>query len=201
MLSFYPPQARAAGIEGSATLQCDRDAHLALTHCVVTSETPSGHGFGAAALAMAAQSQPNPSVDVRPDDIGSPDPITVVFSLNPPSVGPDLREMTHLVSNPAYLSMPSPEEVSARYPKAALGADVSGHVTLDCEVTADGMLASCAVTSETPTGLGFGDAARALVTMYRMEPMMRDGQPVPNVHINVPVTFETDPPPHRLPSR
>src|SRR5947209_581694 len=63
VLAFYPPAARAAGIEGQATIRCTRNAHMAMQACTLVSETPAGQGFGAAALAMAARSPDNPKLD------------------------------------------------------------------------------------------------------------------------------------------
>jgi TonB family protein len=189
-LAVYPAAARAAGIEGSATLTCTRNAHMALTGCVVAAETPAGQGFGQAALALAALSPDNPSLDVRNPHLVAPQSVTVAFRLHPPSVDPDLSQMAHIITNPSVLRAPTPEDLWAYYPAAAYRALVSGHVTLQCDASADGRLAGCAVTEETPRGRHFGDAALKLAKLYSVSPMKRDGVPIEGAKVQAPVDFD-----------
>jgi TonB family protein len=75
-----------------------------------------------------------------------------------------------LVKDPDWLAAPSFEERVKAYPKAALDAGVSGETALRCNVKPDGGLTDCALTRETPTGMGFGQAALALADRFRMRP-------------------------------
>ncbi|MBL8771091.1 MAG: TonB family protein [Phenylobacterium sp.] len=55
MTKAYPPEALAANLAGSATIECTVDAGGGLKDCVSLSET--GPGFGAAALAVSGRFQ------------------------------------------------------------------------------------------------------------------------------------------------
>ena len=138
MLSFYPPQARAAGIEGSATLQC------------APRRTPGSHP-----LRRHVRDAIWPRLRRRRPRHGGPvaaQPVGRCQAGRHRLAGPDYRSEAQ--PQPAVVRWPrsagddapsSPTPPTCRchlprkcppcYPKAALGADVSGHVTLDCEVT------------------------------------------------------------------
>ena len=60
---------------------------------------------------------------------------------------------------------------------------------MQCEVSTLGTLDNCAITSETPVGMGFGDAALAMTKFFRMKPMLLDGKPVSGGKINIPIHF------------
>src|SRR5579872_5937105 len=94
---YYPPAAIAAGIEGEATVSCERTAQMALTRCRLVSEAPAGQDFGAAALAMAAAAPPNPKLDVSDPALLQRHDFDVRFRLHPPSVQPNLALMGHVV--------------------------------------------------------------------------------------------------------
>lgn len=84
------------------------------------------------------------------------------------------------------------------YPPAAAAQKVSGRVELSCRITRDGRVDRCQVVSESPAGLGFGEAALRLSERFRMKSMARDGKSVANKRIiggivRIPVRF--DPPP------
>jgi TonB family protein len=189
-LAVYPAAAKAAGVEGSATLTCARDAHMALKGCVVASETPAGQGFGQAALALAARSPDNPALDVHNPALVGPQSLTVAFRLRPPSVDPDLSQMAHLIANPSVLRAPTAQDLWAYYPAAAYRALTSGHVALQCDAGVDGRLAACAVAEETPRGQHFGDAALRLARLYRVSPMKRDGEAIDGAQVRVPIDFD-----------
>lgn len=72
----------------------------------------------------------------------------------------------------------SMQELRSLHPPEARGR--SGRVFVTCEVQLDTRLDRCRVTSETPTGLGFGAAGLAAATrFYRFTPYVRDGREVP----------------------
>jgi TonB family protein len=195
-LAFYPPQAKAAGVEGEAKIQCSRSLHLALEGCTLLSETPAGQGFGAAALAMAAKSPDNPKITLDDAGLRKPRPITVTFSLHPPRVSPDLTEPGHLIARPSLVSGPTPAQIQSAYPARALADQVDGEAVIGCMVSKDGKLQACSVLAEDPQGYGFGQAALDVAGDFVLKPARIDNEPAENVSIagvSVPVVFAHDP--------
>lgn len=70
-----------------------------------------------------------------------------------------------------------PRNPERYYPRDAFMRGIAGEVVLDCDVDVAGRL-SCVVTSETPVGQGFGDAALRIAGAHVMRPAMQDGTPV-----------------------
>ena len=99
---------------------------------------------------------------------------------------------------PEWVKKPTPEELFAVFPGPALERGVGGKVVIECEVAVDGTLRACDVISETPEGLGFGAAARAIAPQFLMRPRLVDGKPVAS-EIRTTITFQ--PPPGIRPSR
>ncbi|MCX7356580.1 MAG: TonB family protein [Alphaproteobacteria bacterium] len=80
-----------------------------------------------------------------------------------------------VITSPTWVERPrNPERY---YPRDAFMRGVAGEVVLDCDVDVVGRL-SCIVTSETPAGQGFGDAALRIAGAHVMRPAMQDGTPV-----------------------
>lgn len=94
-----------------------------------------------------------------------------------------------LVKDPDWLAAPSFEERAKAYPEAALDAAIGGETMLRCTVQPDGGLAGCVLASETPTGMGFGQAALALADQFRMKPqavpLPAPGQAAPAVRVPI----------------
>jgi hypothetical protein len=189
LLAYYPPAARAAGMEGEAIISCARDVHLALANCTLVSEIPAGQGFGAAALALAAKSPQNPKVTYPPAAQAPPAKIEVRFGLHPPGVTPDLTQMAHTVVQPSIVTRPSADQIKAAYPVRALDDQVAGGAMLDCLVTAMGGLTGCQVAAERPSGYGFGAAALDVTKDFVMKPRVIDGEPVNGAEVRLAVTF------------
>jgi len=188
-LAFYPPAARAVGIEGQATIRCARDAQMKLTGCVLVSETPAGHGFGAAALALAAASPGNPKLDLPNSARLRPLDLTIAFTAHPLAIAPNLTHVPHVITNPDILQAPSPAEVEPYYPARAARNGVSGRVVLNCAVSAAGALVNCSVASESPPDEAFGAAAMHIATLFKMKPLLLDGNPVAGGRITIPINF------------
>ena len=191
VLVFYPPAAKAAGVEGSAVLKCAHDEHLAVKGCVLVSETPAGQGFGAAALAMAAQATDNPKLNFPDEPTRPPQEVEIRFTLRPPQIAPDITRMAHTLGQPAIVTPPSAAQVQAAYPARALDNQIEGDAAMDCLVTASGKLAGCRIASENPTGFGFGQAALDLAADYVMKPRYLDGEPTGGAQVRLGVRFST----------
>jgi TonB family protein len=191
---YYPAAARAAGVEGSATVRCSRNEHLALVNCSLVSETPTGQGFGAAALAMAALSKENPKVDLPELKTQASADTVLRFSLHPPSVTPDITLMAHVMSTPKILTKPTAAQIKEAYPVRALSDQVEGGAIIVCAVTGQGSLASCRVAREVPNGYGFGQAAVDLAPDFKMAPALVDGEPINGAPVTLTVPFRSDDP-------
>jgi protein TonB len=87
-----------------------------------------------------------------------------------------------MASAPTWLQRPEPT-----YPREAIRAGVEqGEVDLQCVARADGQMAFCTITSETPEGYGFGREALRATRDARMQPGEVDGERVDaSVHFSV----------------
>jgi protein TonB len=75
------------------------------------------------------------------------------------------------------------------YPQAAQKRGMEGSATLECVVTAKGLLDSCRVLAETPKGVGFGEAAIRMAILFRMKPETRSGNSVEGGVVKLPINF------------
>jgi hypothetical protein len=87
-----------------------------------------------------------------------------------------------------WVSRPNGDDLRFFYPMQAYADNRSGSAELQCLVAADGAL-RCRARNETPAGAGFGDAARRLSTMLRVEPTDAAGQASANRQVVIPVQF------------
>jgi TonB family protein len=71
---------------------------------------------------------------------------------------------------PDWLAEPSFQDRAKAYPPEALKQGVNGRSQISCSVETDGRLTACAVVSETPAGMGFGQASLSLAEHFRMKP-------------------------------
>ncbi len=79
---------------------------------------------------------------------------------------------------PRWIRTLSPRAVGQVYPTEALRTGRNGSATIACTLTVDGALSNCAKVSETPAGLGFGDATLNLAPDLNIQPATKAGQPV-----------------------
>jgi TonB family protein len=129
-------------------------------------------GLAALAIASAAAADPPPPPSA------------------PPPTSPRLGTPS-IIQNPDWAAIPSARGLLQVYPEQAWRKHISGHVVLACEVAVEGWAQNCQVRSETPPGLGFGEAALKFSHSFRFIPMRRDGVPIPGGKVVVPVAFTT----------
>jgi periplasmic protein TonB len=86
---------------------------------------------------------------------------------------------------------PPVPEIRANHPRAARSR--YGNAALSCVVRLDQRLEDCRVISETPAGLGFGEAALRLVDQFRVQPPTEDGRPVEGQRLVVGIDFGNRP--------
>lgn len=128
---------------------------------------------------------PPPEMRVPPPDLSAPPtPTPIPVAVDPPPAPPT----PSVITNPTWLERPNQRDFARYYPERALERGQEGRVNLACIVAADGRI-SCTVTSEDPTGWGFGDAAIRISRHFRMAPATRDGAATSGGRVNVPIRF------------
>jgi protein TonB len=117
-------------------------------------------------------------------------PIILAQATPPPAADAPAPATTNVgITPPAWVRKPTGEDIARVYPERAVRAGHNGDVLMKCQVTAEGMLADCAIVSEAPAGDHFGDAALKLSRLFRMRPMVKDGAPVVGGSISIPIHF------------
>jgi hypothetical protein len=146
-------------VRGRAVLSCTVRQDRTLD-CVLARESREGLGLGRAAVALSTQFK------VSEHDTGfvqrhgaTPFYLPVNFGFD--AAREPLNRITSGMS-PFRFPAPPPAVVRTIYPHAARDTGVPGDVTVTCTVR-DNATPDCVVTSETPTGQGFGNAALGLI--------------------------------------
>lgn len=186
VLAAYPN--RAKGESGKVLLECWFGKAGALVNCHTLSEEPRYKGFTEAAQSLSHKfkgatlrenGKSSEGVKVRVSFYFGPGGVT-------PSVNPDI-----LARSIAWVSAADPDAANALYPAQAKAAHVqNGHVTLKCAIQPQGKLGDCMVERETPTGLGFGEAAAKIGAMFTANPWSSDGRPIDGDEIRLPLILE-----------
>lgn len=98
-----------------------------------------------------------------------------------------------MVTQPDWIEQPSGSDLADAYPKVAEARSIEGEATISCKVDASGSLRACIAVSESPKGYGFGAAALAMASRFRMSPMLINGQAVDDGKIIIPISFRLSP--------
>ena len=96
-------------------------------------------------------------------------------------------------SPPSWARTPDAARLLDAYPAKALQAGAGGQAVLDCVLQLDGKVRDCKVKREEPADLGFGAAALALASEFELKPGLRDGQPIADARLSIPVRFSPPP--------
>ena len=88
-----------------------------------------------------------------------------------------------------WLRQPLESGVELYPPEAAKAGVLSGRGSVDCAVSAQGMLTDCKVIGEAPAGLGFGAAAVIMAQAMQVNLWTRDGEPAVGARVKMPLTF------------
>ena len=183
----YPAKAAAEGVGGSATIHCALTEARRLRGCRTISEAPRGYGFAKAARDLSEQFElapPSDEIDLR----GATTQYMVTFA--PDMLDPEKR----VIGNPHWTRLPSAGAVVDGYPAEARVKGVSGaRVLMNCNVGPGGTVQDCLVASEAPAGLGFGEAALALASHFRLSVWTDEGLPTVGGRITLPIRYELPP--------
>ena len=129
----------------------------------------------AASQPVAAAPAPRPT---PPPAATAPRPDAVSLTPATPATAEVTRGMTVASSDPEAVK-PSPmSAIAARKPVMAQNARKSGQARIYFLVDENGTVAQARVMSETPPGLGFGEAAAAAIRSTRFRPATKHGVPV-----------------------
>ena len=110
-----------------------------------------------------------------------------------------LTSLLLLFSSPCYASkpgdcavwqtIPSREALLKVYPETAFRKRIDGRTVISCSVTDEGAMKDCVVVSESPGGYGFGPAALAVNTMFKLRPLACNGEPVVGGRVSIPLRW------------
>lgn len=168
---------------GHALLRCQLQPTGALSNCEA-SPIPGG-AFDRAALSLV----PKFKAFVPPDAASRKDRVFVElrFSFGDPGRSTETLQLT----DPAYLQTSGEASATSVAPQAAAGGVKRTLAVVDCDATATGALASCAVVKEVPTDMGVGAAAMDVLSKRRLN-LWQVGSPVAGARVRIP--FYTDAP-------
>lgn len=204
MTRVYPAEAKARGAGGRATLDCAIAPSGQMTDCRVAQESPGDLGFGAAALSVASLIVLGEETRSSPPFAGGRALIPIIWrtedcpALLPPAVGDSSPKTLSiaswsarfdLISRPRWLTKPSGDDLRKLFPRTALRNGISGRATMVCVVTVEGRMGNCRTDSETPEGMGFGEATLKLAPRFRMTTMTDDCVGVDGATIIIPVAW------------
>lgn len=189
MLAAYPAKARAAKVDGKASLDCRLNKTGGISGCDVLSEAPEGYGFGAAAKSLKDRFS-GPLVDSTGETLASAR-VTLTFAFPAAALDGSMPG----IGRPEWTALPSLSDMAAVVPAEAKKAGVyRARVVMECEVVAEGALSACVAQSETPAGLGYGAAALRLSPAFRLSVWTDEGLPAIGGRVRVPIRFDLDAP-------
>lgn len=91
--------------------------------------------------------------------------LTTAMLAGPATAEDDGDDLAHQITSRRV----TPAEIAAVFPKTAFDRKVSGYAVLNCTADEAGREVDCRVVKEDPVGMGFGEAALALVTKERVK--------------------------------
>jgi TonB family protein len=101
----------------------------------------------------------------------------------------DAARPPSVVTNPRWLSVPSPGTMALLYPTKAVRDHVAGFALVECKIQLDHTLTNCTVLEETPPRYGFGEATVRFLRKARMAPRTVDGVPCAGSTVRYPMQW------------
>lgn len=173
MKAAYP---KGATVTGKAALDCVAAEGGKLADCEIAKEDPPGQGFGQAALSVVGYERIRATDDAGASVVGRP-------------VRTYLEFLAPGDANPDWLRKPTGQDLANVFPKKAIEDGRAGKATIACQVTVEGFLQNCKVTSESPKDYNFGAAGLQLAPQFRMTPKIRGGKAVPGGSVTIPINW------------
>ncbi len=91
-----------------------------------------------------------------------------------------------------WIHTPSFQEMLGYWPAGSRERRIGGSVELACIVPKPGKPKRCWILSELPQGIGFGRAALAMSSIFRIKPVLRNDD-VLDMPVIVPIVFQVPP--------
>jgi hypothetical protein len=90
----------------------------------------------------------------------------------------------------AAMAMTSPAKSGLQAQVQSLTQPRMAMALLECRVQGDGGLNGCRVAAESPSQMGVGEAALAMASQVRIDPLGPDGKPRAGETVSVPVRIQ-----------
>ncbi|HEX2562161.1 TonB family protein [Phenylobacterium sp.] len=185
VIAIFPQKARAAGVDARAAIECTINRDGRLGSCQTISGEPNGMGAGAAARKLAP-------LFLAPETDAAGKPLAGARVHIPVTFGKSmLASEAPVIGKPSWTALPTGSDLAAGFPVAARSAGVTtGRIRLRCQIATAGRLQNCAVQSEEPAGMGFGDAAKALTSNFQMSLWSAEGLPTQGGFVVIPLRYD-----------
>lgn len=102
---------------------------------------------------------------------------------------------TLVLSKANWVWKPSDDALQRFMPAQAVAEHRSGEAVIACRVQLTRHVHDCRVLAESAAGLGYGTAAIAASRIFRVYPPRRNGKPVDDAWVGIPVVWIVKPPP------
>lgn len=180
----YPRKARAAGLGGRATLDCEFMASGRLWRCNTINEEPKGQGFAEAAKALAKHFRAFATTSDGKPLSGAA--VQLPFAFDPAM----LSQAIPTIGKSQWAGLPSAADTQAAFAAVTKAGGGTVRVMLACTVQPGGGVSGCAVEREEPAGQGVGLAALTLAQRFRVTTWTTEGLPTVGGTINIPLRYE-----------
>jgi protein TonB len=182
---------------GLSAIICSTLAYLAMTHKI--SGIEDLFDMSKSIQVQTERKPPPPPPPPPPPNTPPPPPppmappvmdapaTAVDIPVTPPAPPPP--PAAQVIASPTWVKKPNGRDFERFFPPRALEREKSGRVVLACTVAANGTI-DCTVSSETPEGWGFADAALKMSKLFQMSPQTVNGQPTAGGRVNVPISFQ-----------
>jgi protein TonB len=107
----------------------------------------------------------------------------------------DGSEITLVLNKANWVWKPSDDALRRFIPPEAIAEHKSGEAIIACRVQLSKRVHDCRVVAESAAGLGYGAAAVAASRIFRVYPPRRNGKPVDEAWVGIPIRWIVKPPP------